>query len=216
MRRTTLRKADEPGDNDTRGADCCCSGCVRPGRARGHAGAQRCRPTRAVNRAGQCTRTSSKHRWQIDFSEVKQPHNMPSTALWSELPLTVYFHLPCAVPKQSCAGLCSSPGQLGSLAHPSRRNNKPQWQKGERSRIVLQIRPCAGSSTLRKNFFAERVVRHWQGLPRRCPRNDCMWHSVLWAGGQGGDRAQLGLSELGGVSTLNDSVVSAPGSLMLL
>lgn len=37
-----------------------------------------------------------------------------------------------------------------------------------------------------------------------------------WAGGQGGDGAQLRLSDLGGVSTLNDSVVSAPGSLLLL
>ena len=57
-----------------------------------------------------------------------------------------------------------------------------------------------------------RVVRPWQGLPRevwsaqpwRCPRKAWPWHSVLWAGGQGGQGAQRGIHDLGSFSNFRD------------
>ncbi|XP_051629694.1 uncharacterized protein LOC127463814 [Manacus candei] len=65
---------------------------------------------------------------------------------------------------------------------------------------------------LRRNLLLERVGRPWQGLPRevwsaqpwRCPRKAWPWHSVLWAGGQGGDGAQGGSMGWEGFSSLRD------------
>ncbi|XP_051629696.1 uncharacterized PE-PGRS family protein PE_PGRS54-like [Manacus candei] len=78
---------------------------------------------------------------------------------------------------------------------------------------------------LRRNLLLERVGRPWQGLPRevwsahpwRCPRKAWPWHSVLWAGGQGGDGARGGSMGWEGFSSLRDpGVCSAHSSVPVL
>lgn len=67
----------------------------------------------------------------------------------------------------------------------------------------------------RKDFFTNRVVKHWNRLPGRwwscrswkCSRNNWMWLLVPRSSWQGGDGSKVGLRDPGGLFQLNDSTI---------